>query len=360
MFKSRVVISFDGLNVARTLNQLSKITTLIDVKKQGKCCQITVPSTSYKQVVAFLQEKCYNITETRRVGLGAAKIFLRKHFVLPIFFLVALVFISVSSNFCWNVEVTGDYATQTVLDAMKELDMGVGSSLFGFSADKLENQLAVKLDAMYAVVNRKGSALYVNVVKSKQVDKPINMHERRDIVATCNGTVTDILCEQGTCVVKVGDVVKKGDPLIVGLRTFADETTEQVYALGYVTLEQSCTAFAPYTGFANKTVETGKTFKATKVVLFGNVYGKQPPFKDYLEQYSTVKLYPLNLEIRRVTYYETQQVSLPATLDECVEQLKAEALSLAKQNADFAVTRTEFQISESGVTVTLYGSIQIK
>ena len=360
MFRPRCAITFEGLNVARALNQLSKITTLLDVKKQGKCCQITVPSASCKQVVAFLQEKCYNITEIRHLGLDGAKIFLRKHFVLPVFMLLAVVLFVVSSNFCWNVEVIGDYDTATVISALKELDVGVGRSLFGFSADKLENQLAVKLDAMYAVVNRKGSALYVNVVKTKQVDTPIDMHARRDIVATVDGTVTDILCEQGTPVVKVGDVVKKGDVLILGLRTFADQTTADVYALGYVTLEQSVSAFAPYTGYANKTVETGKTFKTNHVVLFGNVYGKKPPFESYREKYVTVRLYPLNLEIRRVTYFETQTVSLPATFEECVEQLKTQALEIATANANFVVTRTDFQIGEKGVTATLYGAIQIK
>lgn len=360
MISPRCKISFDGLNIARTLNQLSKVTTVFDVSKQGKHCQITVPSTSYKQVVAFLQERCYNITEIKHVGVDGARCFIRKHFLLPIIFVLAVVLFVISSNFCWNVEVTGDYATQTVLEALESLDVGVGRSLFGLDVDELENRLSVSLDAMYAVVNRKGSALYVNVVKGKTVDEPIDMHARRDIVATCDGKVTSVLCEQGTATVKVGDSVKKGDSLIVGLRTFSDGTTEQVYALGCVTVEQSCTAFAPYTGFAEKTVDTGKTFTADYVVLFQNAYGKRPPFESYRETYSTTRLYPLNLEIRRVTYYETQRVILPAAFDECLEQLKAQALKSATENADFVVTDTNYQISESGVTVTLSGETQIK
>lgn len=360
MIKPRCKISFEGLNIARTLNQLSKVTTVFDVSKQGKCCQITVPSASCKQVVAFLQERCYNITDVKHIGFDGARCFIRKHFLLPIFFVMAVVMFAVSSNFCWNVEVSGDYETQAVLEVLNELDVGVGCSLFDLDVDELENQLSVKLGAMYAVVNRKGSALYVNVVKGKTVDEPIDMHSRRDMVATCDGKVTAVLCEQGTTLVKVGDEVKKGDLLIAGLRTFADGTAEEVYALGYVTLEQSCTAFAPYTGFAEKTVETGRTFTADHVVLFQNTYGKKPPFETYREEYTTVRLYPLNLEIRRVTYYETKQATLPATLEECLEQLKAQALKTATENADFVVTDTDYQISESGVTVTLFGETQIK
>ncbi|MCM1289668.1 MAG: sporulation protein YqfD [Corallococcus sp.] len=360
MIRSRCRITFDGLNVARTLNQLSKVTALINVSRQGKRCQITVPYASRKQVVAFLQERCYNIIDVERIGFSAAKAFLRVHFVLPLFIALAVVVCAVSSNFCWNVEVSGDYDASTVLEALNGLEVGVGRSLFGFDADKLENQLAVKLDAMYAVVNRKGSALYVNVVKSKQADKPIDMHSRRDIVATCSGRVTDVLCEQGTPVVKAGDEVKKGDPLIVGLRTFSDGTTEHVYALGCVTLEQSCTAFAPYTGFADKTVDTGKTFTANRVVLFQNDYGKKPPFATFREECESIRLAPLNLEIKRITYYETQKVSLPATFDECFEQLKSQALEEATANANFVVARTDCRVSEGGVTVTLFGETQIK
>lgn len=360
MIKPRCKITFEGLNIARTLNQLSKVTTVFDVTKQGKKCQITVPSASYKQVVAFLQERCYNIVGVEHLGFDGARCFLRKHFLLPIVLLLAVITLVVSSNFCWSVEVSGDYATQTVLDALDGMSVGVGRSLLGLDVDKLENQLSVKLDAMYAVVNRKGSALYVNVVKGKTVDQPIDMHSRRDIIATCDGKVTALLCEQGTAVVKVGDVVKKGDLLIAGLRTFSDGTTDKVYALGCVTVEQSCTAFAQYTGFAEKSVDTGKTFTANHVVLFQQAYGKTPPFESYREEYVSTRLAPLNLEIRRITYYETQKVTLPATFDECLDQLKAQALKKATENADFAVTDTKYQISESGVTVTLYGETQIK
>ena len=53
--------------------------------------------------------------------------------------------------------------------------------------------------------------VYVNAVKRKEIDAPIDMTKRRDIVATRGGVVTGVLCEQGTALVKAGDIVKAGD-----------------------------------------------------------------------------------------------------------------------------------------------------
>ncbi len=360
MFKSRCKISFEGLNLNRTLNKLAEKYTLYDVTRQGKNCQITVSSRVYRQVVAFLREKCYNITNIQQIGLSSVRTFFKAHWLLPVYLLLVVAILALSANFCLRIEVTGDYDSKTVISAMKQLHVGVGSNLFKFNPDDLENKLSVKLDAMYAVVNRKGSTLYINAVKRKEVDTPIDMHTRRDVVATCDGKVTSVLCEQGTAVCKVGDYVKAGDVLIQGLRTFSDGTTESVYAMGRVTLEQSCTAFAEFSGVATETVETGKTFTADYVMLFGKSYGKMPPFETFRTERETVSLSPLNLKIDRVTYYETQQVTKTVTLEECLDSLKQIALQQVLRDAPFSVTYTEYRVTQSGVYATAYGVAEMK
>ena len=354
-------ITFEGLNVNRTLAQLSKLgIALYGVTRQGKITTIVVPQRRAKQTVALLQERCYNIIDIKYFGLAAAAKFVKFRFVLPIICILAAFVLAISSQFCFKIVVTGDFDSDAVYEALSDAGVSVGSNMSKLNVDVLENTLANEMGAMYAVVTRSGSVLYVNVVAKKQIDPPIDMTARRDIVATRAGVVTQLLCEQGTALVKVGDSVKAGDVLIEGRRIYNDGTGVDVYALGRVTLQISATGFAEYTGYKSVTVETGNVFKNTGVVLFGKEYAKACPFESYKVTTTVTRLAPLNLEIRNNVYYETQTVEVAATFNECLEELKAKAVQIAQQNCDFAVTDTQYAESASGVTATLYGELHIE
>lgn len=355
----RVRITFEGLNLARTICALSQNFSLFDVSRRGRECRITLNSTDLSKVVAFLGERCYNVTDIQKIGWNFVLFFMKKHFLLPVFCLLAVLSLFVSSNFCWEVQVCGDFSDEAVMSALDECNIGIGSELFDFSADELENRLCTKLDAMYAVVTRKGSVLYVNAVKKKTADEPIDMHSRRDIVATADGTVTELLCEQGYPVVAVGDFVHSGDVLIEGLRIYNDGTSEDVYALGKVVLELSSEGFAEFCGTATQTEDTGRTFCANSVELFGKSYGKLPSFESFRTEQTSVSLAPLNLTVRHIIYYETCRVTRTATFEECLDEMKSLALQEALQNANFVVKSVSYRITSAGVFATVCGVAEI-
>ena len=354
-------ITFEGLNVGRLLTLLGKSNiTLYKVVRDGKRCVIRVPATRAKHTVALLQERCYNIIGVKYFGITAAAKFVKFRFVLPIFCLLIVAVLVISSQFCFKIEISGDFDSQLVRDALAEAGVTVGCNMSKLNVDVLENMLANKMGAMYSVVTRTGSVLYVNVVAKKFIDPPIDMTKSRDIVATRAGVVTSILCEQGNALVKVGDTVNVGDVLIEGKRIFNDGTYNSVYALGRITLQINATGFAEYTGYKSETVETGNVFTSTGVVLFGKVYAKACPFEQYTLQTSSKFIFPLNLEVVHNTYRETTTVKVSAPIEECLAELQAIALENAKKNCDFTVTDTQYTSQSDGVTVTLYGQMQIE
>lgn len=312
-----------------------------------------------KQTIALLQEKCYNIIDIEYTGVSSALKFLKKRFLLPVICIICFVFVAISSNFCFKIEISGDFANDAVYESLQKAGVRVGSNLSRINVDVLENTLANDLGAMYAVVTRSGSVLYVNAVAKKQIDPPIDMTKRRDIVASRSGVVTNLLCEQGTALVKSGDYVNAGDVLIEGRRIYNDGTSDEVYALGRVTLQISATGFAEYKGFRTQTVETGNVFTSTGVVLFGKEYGKACPFVSYTVDKVISYIYPLNLQILNNVYRETQTVTVAATLEECLEELQHQAYQNALLNCDFTVIDVKYTNNPNGVTVTLYGEVQI-
>lgn len=359
--KSSCVITFEGLNLNRLFNTLCKRgITVLDVVKQGKRCEIEVPQTRLREVIALLEEKCYNILGIRYKGVAALSRFVRARFVLPVIVLLCIAMLAVLSQFCFRIEVTGDYDGDEVLQALSNAGVRVGGRLYDWNVDRVENAVANDLDAMYAVVSRKGSVVYVNAVKRKEIDAPIDMTKRRDIVATRGGVVTGVLCEQGTALVKAGDTVKAGDVLIAGQRVFNDGTSRDVYALGRVTVQLTAAGFAEYTGVRTVEQPTGNEFRTTGAVLFGKEYSRKCPFERYTADKSVTCLYPLNLQVVTTVYRETERVTVPASIDECADELKASAYDAALKNCDFTVDDVIYSVTASGVEAKLIGKIELR
>ncbi len=350
-------VTFCGLNLARLLNGICKEgINVLSVTKCGQTCTLSVPLKQRKRLLQMLKDKGYNVTNVQNYGTVTIWNFCKRHFVIVIALIVAIVASAVLSNYCCKIVVSGDVSSDKVIEQMQSLDVAIGTNLRKLNVDNLENALATKLNVTYAIVTRKGSVLYVQTVAKKQIDAPIDMHKRRDIVATCDGIVQNLLCEQGTPVVNVGDTVKKGDVLIVGERHFNDDTTQDVYALGRVVLTRSVSAFAQYTGTKTEVQRTRQSQTATHVVLFGKSYGKSCDYKSYQTDVKSTFLYPLNLQIQHITYYQTALVTTKATLDECVSQLMQQALQQAMEVCDFAVTDTQYITNANGVTAILQGT----
>ncbi len=349
-------VTFCGLNLARLLNRICKDgIKVLSVTKCGQTCTVKIPLKHKKRLLFLLKTNGYNVTDVQNLGTAKFCDFCKRHFVIVFALIFSVVGCAVLSNYCCKIVVSGDLPRDMVIPQMQSLGVTIGTNLSKLNVDNLENALATHLNATYAIVTRKGSVLYVQTVAKKQIDPPINMHKRRDIVATCNGIVQSILCEQGTSVVNVGDFVRKGDLLIVGERHFNDGSAQDVYALGKVVLTRTASAFAEYVGTKTEIQRTGQTQKATHVVLFGKSYGKKSNYESYQTDVKSAFLYPLNLQIQYITYHQTALVTTKATLEECTSILMQQALQQAMQSCDFDVINTQFVTSANGVTAILQG-----
>ncbi len=361
MFRSTAEITFEGLNFERTLNLLvKKGVTLYKAERNGKRCTVTVPFGKRRQVVDFLEERCYNIIRLRAHGFAALKEQAVRHTALFIAVLLVIPLLALSSQFCFEVVITGDYAADVVCECLQQLGLGTGRSLAELDCDAAENAIAARLDAMYAVVERRGSALYVHVIKRAEADAPVDMSKRYDLKSSRSGVVEHILTVQGTANVKVGDTVKAGDVLIYGQRTFSDGTAEDIRAVGEVVIRAEASGFAAYTGERTVTRRTGNTFTRTLIrFVRSESYFREVPFENYETEEEIVCLSPLNIAVVKQTCYELSSFTETVTLDEVREELKAAAYAMALNGADFTVTEVLYAVNSQGVTATVYGKVTV-
>lgn len=352
--KNRCIVTFEGLNVNRFLNLLCKQNiTVYSVIKQGKKCILQVDSTHSQKVVAQLEEKCYNILDIRYTGVSFGLQFAKRRFILMLCLLLCVVVPAVSSQFCLRIETVGDYSDENIRQALSQAGISVGTLLTDFNPDIVENAVANQLNAMYAVINRKGSVLYVNVVAAKQVEAPIDMNKRRDIVSSVEGVVTSVLCEQGNQLVNVGDSVKVGDVLIEGRRVFNDGQSNDAYALGRIAVKQSVQATVTFDGFKTELQKTGNRCVKTGVVLFGKQYVNNCTYDNFCVDTVYKFLPPLNLAIIYNTYHELRSVTVECTMEDCLEELKRQAYEQALDKCNFTPQEVEYSVDGNTVTATL-------
>lgn len=352
--KNRCVITFEGLNVNRLLNSLCRQNiTVYGVSRSGKKCILQVDARHSQKVVAQLKERCYNILDIRYTGVSLGLRFAKLRFALIACALLCVAVLAVSSQFCLRIETQGDFADADVCEALSHAGVKVGTSLRSFDPDVVENAVASELNAMYAVVNRRGSVIYVNAVATKQVDEPIDMSKHRDIVADVSGYVVEVLCEQGTPLVAVGSYVNKGDVLIEGRRVFNDGQSRDVYALGRVAIKQSVQGAAVFDGYKTETLATGNSCVKVGVVLFGKQYVNNCKYDNFNVETTYKYLPPLNIAICYNTYYETTNVTVACTLEDCMDSLKQTAYDVARGKCDFVPQGVEYSLQGNTVTATL-------
>lgn len=358
--QSSCKITVCGLNLSSLLCALCREgIQVLQVERQGKTFTLCVHGYSARKTLAILRDRGYNVTDIKYNGIVRWLNFAKLHPITVICAIICIACLAVCSTVCLRVEVTGDLDESAVRQSLDGLGVGVGCGMSQIDVDVLENALCNNLGAMYVQVNKVGSVLYVKTVARRTPNVTVDMHKRRDIVATVSGTVTSVLCEQGTLCVKVGDNVKVGDLLIAGVRTYSDGATENVYALGRVQITQSYSQSVTFDGTETQLVQTGKVQKVTNIVLFGKSYGTKCCFDEYVTQKQTATLQPLNLTVENVTYYQTAWQVVSVALDECLERLQRSAYKLATDNCGFEVTNVTYSVVGNTVTATVTGVTEV-
>jgi sporulation protein YqfD len=361
MFKPTTEITISGLNLERKLNMLAKCgISVLSVTRVGrKECKIVVHAANRQQTVDLLSEKWYNddgtvvINPPKTVNHGLARgvELLRKHLALVLIVALLLPLLLFTSNFCLDIKVNSTLEREIVVDSLGEYGIKIGSKINNLDKDRVENHLTNALDVSYAVVDVKGSVLYVTLYDKDDGHGLIDLTDPSDIVAHFAGTVSRIVVLQGTARVKVGDKVRKGQTLIKGVRTFSDGHTEPVKAVGevYATVEVSETMmFSPT---VMELTDTGEIFRMNTVTVGKiEVAGRKIPFELYRSEYTVTTLYPFNIKITTFVLYEQQEKMITVEFADILEQMKRDVYNLALKKADFTVAESSY-IVKNGVSV---------
>ena len=124
------------------------------------------------------------------------------------------------SNFIWNIEITGiddEGIKNEIINLVKNEGVYIGKNKNRINTQDLINKIRINRDDVAWVgMEIKGTNLIIEVVKAVERPEIIDEQEYCNIIAQKDGVIVKVQAQNGTPVVKEGDVVKKGDVLIKG------------------------------------------------------------------------------------------------------------------------------------------------
>ena len=145
---------------------------------------------------------------------------LEKKWVYAVATAVSLVMILFLSSLVWDIRVEGNESITDgeIIQALSDCGFSIGDVWQGIDRSEIESEfLRESKNISWININRRGVVAYVKVIEKD--DAKILEKEKlcySNIVASQDCIIEEITVTQGTAMVGPGDVVRKGDILIIG------------------------------------------------------------------------------------------------------------------------------------------------
>ncbi len=143
----------------------------------------------------------------------------QKRKVFLLLFLIVILSIIILSNFIWNIEITGTEKinNEEIKQLLEENDFKIGKCKIGLSTKEVIDQIRLlRSDIAWVGIEISGTNATVKIVEADLKPEIIKEDEYCNLVATKEGMITKVIAQNGTAVVKEGDIVTKGSVLVEG------------------------------------------------------------------------------------------------------------------------------------------------
>ncbi len=321
MRTSRVALRVESFNRAGVVNALAKenVAVFDVVRHSSREFGFYVEKKELRKTFAILDGMCYNYTAESFSSLGKRVRGVLKRAGLIAGVVVFSVLVALSRGYIWRIDVSGNETVpdKVIEKALTANHIAVGKKLSGFDSEAVAAVLRGIDGIKLATAKRVGTTIAIEVFESDEIAPPLAFSDT-DILSDYDATVTRIVAREGTVLVKPGQNVFKGAPLIGAYRV-TEEGAEPTHtrASGIV---YGKVAFTKSVTVATEWYETvaEKTYSRTRLKLFGLTLSKKPKSADgveIVESYSKFNAFlPVKVIRSRVT--ETKRVKKTADIEE--------------------------------------------
>lgn len=201
----------------KLVNSMLRLDICSSVKPTG---EFSISGRDKAKLTAYLKSKM-RFKLSKPFGLYGFLLDIRHRYGLLIGLLLTVLLFAFSSRLVWDIRISGNekLSDYQIESALSELDLRIGSTLRKIDKNAIETEmLSQNKDIAWISVNRRGNVVYVQVIESENIGLTQEQgYPFSNIVADRDGVIEEITVDSGVAMVKVGDVVRKGDILISGV-----------------------------------------------------------------------------------------------------------------------------------------------
>ncbi len=218
LIRGYVVIRLDDIHSEKTLNILRRRNIAVwDVSKKDKGIKFKISYDDYIKHLNIINEIMKPI---RKKGfmIKLNKLKFRKGFSIGL--LILIISLYLLTSMIWDVEVVGTNQSNTnkILDILQESQIKTPLPISQIETKKIETLIYNNFeDYKFVEVFIEGSKLIIFVKEKEPEAANIKSNDPSSIISTKNAIINKIIAKSGQPVVKEGDVVYKGQTLIMGI-----------------------------------------------------------------------------------------------------------------------------------------------
>lgn len=234
-----VNILVEGFFTERFINTcINKNILLFNIKRdKSTIIYANVGIFDFKNVVKIAKQSKCRVKIQRKCGLPFLFNRYKKRKIFAIALVSIICVIIYLSNFIWNIEIVGtDKINQNeLIKTINSEGLTIGKLKRKVDLKSIINKIRLdRKDIAWIGIDLKGTNAIVKVVEADAKPEIIKEDEYCNIVSDKEASIIKVNAQNGTVLVKEGDVVKKGTPLIAGWMEGKYTGTRYVHAEGSV------------------------------------------------------------------------------------------------------------------------------
>lgn len=349
-FLGYIAIEIEGYFIERFMNlcHAQKIFLWNLKRPKTTIMKVNLSIRDFKKLKQIAKKTKCRIKICQKKGLPFLFHRYRKRKIFFFFFLFIILVIITLSNFIWNIEIAGNEKIdrQEIEQLLKENNFHAGKCKIGLNTKEVINQIRLQRnDIAWAGIEIHGTNAVVKIVEANLKPDIIQEDEYCNLVATKEGMIIKIAAQNGTPVVKEGDIVTKGSVLVGGWLEGKYTGTRYVHANGEIQAKVWYSQKVKIYLNEVKKEQTGneETKYSVKINNFEINFSKGlSKFQNYdtIETNKKLRLFSdfyLPIEINEKTYkeYENKEVS------HSIEEAKQIAIEQAKKVLDEQIEKKE-------------------
>ena len=269
----------------------------------------------------------------------------KKRKVFLIILLIIIIGIITLSNFIWNIEIEGNsnIPKEEIISLASKYGLSVGQWKGKVDEKDIINKIRLERDDIAWVgIDIKGTNAIIKIVEADKKPEMIDEDEYCNIVADKDAMITKVSAQNGTPLVKAGDIVKKGDILIAGWLEGKYTGKQYVHSYGDIQAKVWYTTTEKIDLKETKKVKTGNTENKYSVKINNfeiNLFKSLPKFQKYdtINENKKLKLFSnfyLPFEIVKYTYTEYEENTVVHSIEEAKQMGVDKAAETLKENIE--------------------------